>query len=493
MDSLPLKLYTAAQMRELDRRATAALGIASSELMTRAGAAAFALLRQSWPDARRIVVACGPGNNGGDGYVLARLARASGCDVLATSVSDIARANGDARHALEGFTAAGGEVHPWNDSLLRDADLIVDALFGTGLSRAVEGAAAECIRAINRSTAPVLALDIPSGLHADSGLAVGDAAVADATIAFVGLKLGFYLGAGQDHTGRIHFDALGAPAATFDAPPAAAMRISERELRSALPPRRRTSHKGAYGRVLVIGGGRGMAGAVRMAGEAALRVGAGLVTIATRAENVAAIVSARPEIICRGVERREELNALVEESDVLALGPGLGKDGWAQEMFAATIESAKPAVIDADGLNLLALHPRSSAHRILTPHPGEAGRLLGWTSAQVQADRLGAARALAERYGGVIVLKGAGTIVMRSHSIPAFCDRGNPGMASPGMGDVLTGVIAGILAQGASGDVAARVGVLVHAMAGDLAARRGERGLLATDLFEHLAACIKPL
>lgn len=492
MDSLPLSIYSAQQLRALDQRATATLGVPSFELMRRAGAAALTVLRKRWPDARRIVIACGPGNNGGDGYVLARLARAAGFDVVATSISDIARTEGDARAALTDFTGAGGEVHPWSAQRLDGADVIVDALFGIGLSRPIQGAGADCIRAINRAAAPVLALDIPSGLHADNGAVLDEAVVADATLAFIGLKLGFYVGAGQDHAGCIQYDALGAPTSVCDAMAPTAVRISEREVPLAFPPRSRISHKGANGRVLVIGGGREMGGAARLAGEAALRVGAGLVTVASHPGNVAAIVSARPELICRGIERSDELSALIDQADVLALGPGLGKDDWAQRVFASAIDSTKPMVVDADALNLLALHPRSHAHWILTPHPGEAGRLLGWTSAQIQADRLGAARALVERYGGVTVLKGAGTIIATRDSAPTICDRGNPGMASAGMGDVLTGVIAGTIAQGATPATAARIGVLVHAMAGDRAAHRGERGLLASDLFEHIAACVNP-
>jgi NAD(P)H-hydrate epimerase len=243
---------------------------------------------------------------------------------------------------------------------------------------------------------------------------------------------------------------------------------------------------------LVIGGNIGMPGAARMAGEAALRAGAGLVTVATRSENVAAIVGPRPELMCRGIANAEELTALIARADVLALGPGLGQDEWAQMMFATALTSARRTVIDADALNLLARAPRKSPHWILTPHPGEAARLLNKTTADVQRDRLGAAREIAARYGGVVALKGAGTLVVSADHLPAICDRGNPGMASPGMGDVLTGVIAGVVAQSSDLAAAARVGVLVHALAGDMAARRGERGLLATDLFVHIPTCVNP-
>jgi NAD(P)H-hydrate epimerase len=329
-------------------------------------------------------------------------------------------------------------------------------------------------------------------LHADTGEVLGCAVRAARTLAFIGLKLGFYLGEGPNHAGVVMFDPLALPPQALAHVDAAATRIDESAIAELLPPRRRTANKGQQGSVLVIGGNLGMAGAARMAGEAALRAGAGLVTVATRNENVPAIIGARPELMCRGVASAEELAALIARADVIALGPGLGQDAWAKTMFDAALGSDRRAVVDADALNLLSLAPRTNEHWILTPHPGEAARLLGKTTVEVQRDRLGAARAIAQRYGGTVVLKGAGTLVVTDDARPAICDRGNPGMASPGMGDVLTGVIAGIVAQTTNLAAAARVGVLVHALAGDMAARRGERGLLATDLFEYLPACVNP-
>jgi ADP-dependent NAD(P)H-hydrate dehydratase / NAD(P)H-hydrate epimerase len=492
MISLPLAVHSAAQMRALDRHAIEILKIPSYTLMTRAGAAALAAVRSGWPLAKRLVVVCGPGNNGGDGYVLARLARERQYDVAVIAVTDPAQLKGDARRAYDDFRASGGEAHSWNEQLLQGADVIADAILGTGLTRTVDGAMADRIGAVNASAAPVLALDIPSGLHADTGHALGAAIVADRTMTFIGLKLGFYLGVGPDHTGDVLFDGLGVPPSALAFIQPTAWRIDEHAIAAALPRRRRTTHKGAQGRVLIIGGGVGMAGAARMAGEAALRVGAGLVTVATHAQNVASIVGARPELICRGVERVEDLQPLLERADVVAVGPGLGQDEWARTLFDAALSINRPTVIDADGLNLLAQRPRGSQQWILTPHPGEAARLLEATTEEIQADRLGSARAIVERYLGTVVLKGAGTIVASGCAAPFICDRGNPGMATAGMGDVLTGVIAGVAGQTSDMISAAKAGVLVHALAGDLAARRGERGLLASDLFEHLPACVNP-
>jgi NAD(P)H-hydrate epimerase len=492
MSSLPVAVHTADQVRALDRHAIDDLRVPSYTLMTRAGEAALRVLRSCWPSAQHVAIVCGPGNNGGDGYVLARLARAQGLETLAIGLQEPARLQGDARRAHDDFVAAGGSVVGWSADALRGADVVVDAIFGVGLSRPIEGVAAEAIAAINDSGKPVLALDIPSGLHADTGEILGVAVRAVRTLAFIGLKLGFYLGDGPNCTGIVMWDGLELPKEALAHGDAAATRIDESAIAGLLPPRRRTAHKGQQGSVLVIGGNIGMAGAARMAGEAALRAGAGLVTVATRNENVPAIVGPRPELMCRGVASAAELTALIDRADVIALGPGLGQDEWSKTMFETAMTADRRAVVDADALNLLAQAPRRNEQWILTPHPGEAARLLGRTAGEVQRDRLGTARDIVQRYGGTIVLKGAGTLVVTDGALPAICDRGNPGMASPGMGDVLTGVIAGIVAQTTDLAAAARVGVLVHALAGDMAARRGERGLLATDLFAHLPTCVNP-
>lgn len=492
MSTLPVAVHTAAQVRALDRHAIDELHISSYALMTRAGEAALGALRSCWPSVQRVAVVCGPGNNGGDGYVLARLARAQRLEVVAISLHEPGRLEGDARRAHDDFVAAGGTVGAWRADCLHGADVVVDAIFGVGLSRPIAGVAAQAVAAINGCAAHVLALDIPSGLHADTGEILGTAVHAERTLTFLGLKLGFYLGEGPNCVGVIMFDGLELPAQAFAHADAAAALIDEAAIAELLPRRRRTAHKGQQGSVLVIGGNIGMAGAARMTGEAALRAGAGLVTVATRSENVAAVVGARPELMCRGVSRADELTDLIEHADVIALGPGLGKDDWARAMFETALGSDRRAVVDADALTLLAQSPRTNANWILTPHPGEAARLLGKTATEVQRDRLGAAREIAARYGGVVVLKGAGTLVVSDDGLPAICDRGNPGMASAGMGDVLTGVIAGIVAQKAELAAAARVGVLVHALAGDMAARRGERGLLATDLLAYLPTCVNP-
>jgi NAD(P)H-hydrate epimerase len=257
-----------------------------------------------------------------------------------------------------------------------------------------------------------------------------------------------------------------------------------------LPRRRRTAHKGEFGHVLIVGGGPGMAGAARLCGEACLRSGAGLVTVATRAAHALAINAARPELMCHGVEEARALRALIERANVVAIGPGLGRDEWARAMLGAVLDCGRPLVVDADALNLLAEAPRQHDGWILTPHPGEAARLLGLETRAVQDDRLAALARLTERYGGVIVLKGSGTLIGTAGQIPALCDRGNPGMATAGMGDVLTGAIAALRAQLSNAWDAARAAVLAHALAGDAAAQSGERGLIASDVIARLPACL---
>jgi NAD(P)H-hydrate epimerase len=370
------------------------------------------------------------------------------------------------------------------------ADVIVDALFGIGLSRALDARSCGIIEAINDSRRPVLSLDLPSGLNGTTGAIWGACVRADCTIGFVGMKVGCYLGVAPDFVGTLAFDALGLPA---DLPIAAiANRLDSDELQRLLPRRSKLSHKGMNGHLLVVGGGKGMAGAARLAAEAALRVGAGLVTVATCPESAAVIASGRAELMVRAVESQAALQPLIERADVIAIGPGLGQDPWAQELFTAVTASQKPLVVDADALNLLALNVKQRGDWILTPHPGEAGRLLGMSTEFIQRDRLANVSLLAQRFDAVAVLKGACSWVASPDRSPVVCDRGNPGMAAGGMGDVLTGVIGALASQGLGLWDAARAGVFLHALAGDAAAADGERGMMASDLFPHLRRAANP-
>jgi NAD(P)H-hydrate epimerase len=492
----PTAIYTAAQVRALDAWEIDKRGVLSFTLMTRAAEGALKVLRARWPQARRLAVVCGAGNNGGDGYVLARLARAAGLEALVLAAAPPDKLRGDARRAEEEWLATGGSAHPFAADALSGSDVIVDALLGIGLTGAPRPETLAVIRAINAAKRPVLALDIPSGVDADSG-AVHEAAVnAEVTVTFVALKSGLFLGAGAEHAGVVLLEDLGVVAPPVPQFTPLLQRIDESELAMSLPRRPRDSHKGSNGRVLIAGGGVGMPGALALAGVAALRVGAGLVTVAGAAENLVSVTAGRPELIYLPVSSHSSLDSAMAAADVIAIGPGLGQGEWAQRLWAAVLTAGKPTIADADALNLLAQKPvRLPASWVITPHPGEAARLLGTGIAEVQADRLGAARELHGRFGAVVVLKGAGSLVATGAAEVteiAICERGNPGMATAGMGDVLTGVIAGLCAQSGDSARAARIGVLVHALAGDAAAQGGQRGLIARDVIAELRGWVNP-
>jgi NAD(P)H-hydrate epimerase len=489
MDALPAEVYSAASVRAMDRHAIERAGIPGYTLMERAGAAALDAIRRRWPGARTLAILCGAGNNAGDGYVVARLARAAGFVTRVAALTDPSRLAGDAARACADFTASGGRVGAFDPATLDGADVAVDALLGIGIDRPVEGAYRACIERVNRSGVPAFALDIPSGLDADGGHVTGAAIHAACTLGFVALKSGYYLGEAPDYVGALELAGLDVPEAIRAGEAPVLRRIEPALAGAALPARQRTAHKGDNGRVLLIGG-YAMAGAARLAGEAALRTGAGLVTIATGAEAVAPIVEARPELIARAVASPEELGALGRAADAIAVGPGLGTDDRARAAFEAAASIGRPLVVDADALTLLAAAPRRRTDWILTPHPGEAGRLLASDAAAVQRDRRGAVRAIAERYGGCCVLKGARTLVQAPDGVPYVCDRGNPGMATAGSGDVLTGIVAALLAGGAPPALAAPAAVWLHAMAGDRASSRGERGVIAGDLIAELKAVV---
>ncbi|MEO7148979.1 MAG: NAD(P)H-hydrate dehydratase [Rhodanobacteraceae bacterium] len=474
-------LYTAEQVRTLDRAAID--GIPGIELMERAASAAFVNLRKRWPQAQSFCVLSGPGNNGGDGFLLAGLAREAGMQVNVIALND--ESHGDAMRARARCEQA--DVPIARSTEVPQAEVYIDALFGSGLNRAPNGDAARLIEFLNAQRKPVLALDVPSGLSSDTGVAFKPCVRATATVCFVGWKRGLFTAQGVDQCGALELATLGLPASLFAQHAPDARLLTPR----ALPRRPRDSHKGKYGHVLAIGGDHGAGGSIRLTSEAALRVGAGLVSVATREAHVGALLTACPELMPQGVHVPRNLGPLLEHASVIALGPGLGKEDWGRRLWQAALDANKPTVLDADGLNLLADNARALPQNIvMTPHPGEAARLLGCKTTEIQDDRFATARAIAKQHNAVVVLKGAGSVIAKPAGEISVCPWGNPGMASGGMGDCLTGVIAGLLSQGLSTWQAACMGVGIHARAGDLAARAGERGLLATDLFPYLRALV---
>ncbi len=483
MTALRCPLHAPDTVRALEAAACRAGGFASFELMRRAGAAAFRYLREHWPAARRIAVVSGTGNNGGDGYVLAALARDAGLEVAVLQVGAPAE-KGDARQAWQALEVAGVPV-AHDAGVLSQVELIVDALFGIGLNRVLEGEVRAVISCINAQALPVLSLDIPSGLHALTGAVMGEAVRASATVTFIAHKPGLHTGAARAHTGAITLADLGVSANDVSKQPPFAELVHWGNFSTLRHPRSPVAHKGDAGHVLVIGGGEGMGGAARLAAEAALRTGAGLVSAAIAASSLPAVMAGRSEIMAHAVTSAIELRPLLQRASVIAVGPGLGQTAWARSLWAVVRDAGLPLVVDADALNLLAADPEPGPDWVLTPHPGEAARLLATDTAAIARDRFASAAALRARHGGVVVLKGAGTVVCSAAGTTVVAG-GNPGMASGGMGDVLTGVIAAMLARGLAAPEAAVAGAALHAAAGDEAARAGARGMLASDLMPCL-------
>lgn len=476
--SWPLSLHDAAQVRALDARLMAA-GTPGAVLMQRAAQAAWRALRRRWPQVRKLCVLAGPGNNAGDGYLLAVLARRAGWDVQVYSLADPARLRDAAAQAYAEACAQGVQVQPWHAEAVLDG-LLVDAMLGTGLAGELREPYATAVARINASGLPCLALDIPSGLCADTGRLWGAAVRADLTVTFIALKLGLFTGAGPDQVGELCFADLQADAALCAAAPAMAQRLTAGNLQR-LPARPRTTHKGRCGRLLVVGGERGYGGAALLAAQSGLRGGAGMVSLATREEHVAGALARCPELMVRGLLSSGQLLALLPGHDVLVVGPGLGQGAWGRSLLTAAAQFEGAQVWDADALNLLAAgRVQIRAGAVLTPHPGEAARLLGCSLAEVQDDRPAAALRLAQRYQAVVVLKGAGSLVTDGHTL-CLCEHGHPAMAGPGLGDVLAGLIGALLAQGLAALPASELAVWLHARAGERLGQAG-RGLLASEL-----------
>lgn len=478
----PVNLYRPEQIKALEQFVIQRGIISGFELMSRAGAAVFECLRERYPMVQNIAVFCGAGNNAGDGYIVAALALQVDLTVCVYSVADTANLKGDARMAYEQYLQAGGEIKPFITNEIIAAELCVDALFGTGLSRPITGLFAQAIEAINRRAAAVIAVDTPSGLDSDTGNVFGCAVEADMTVTLIGLKQGLFTGFAAQYVGEIVCASLNLPTEAWKIVTPSAQCV----LSQTLPPRSRYAHKGHFGHVLIIGGDLGYSGAARLAGMAALRVGSGLVSIATHPENAAEMNITYPELMCHGVHDAAQLAPLLTKASVIVIGTGLGQSDWAKMLFQAALTIDKPLIVDADGLNLLAQTPYKKANWILTPHVGEAARLLNVSTHDIQANRFDAVQALQQQYGGVAILKGAGTLIATNTTL-AISNTGNAGMASGGMGDVLSGVIAGLVAQGLTLQNAAEQGVYGHGLAADNAAKiEGERGLLASDLLLHL-------
>lgn len=486
VSQLDNSLFNTAQIRACEQQVPFLYNLNEFQLMVQAGTEAFSFMLRKFPQVRHIAVFCGAGNNAGDGYVVARLAHLQGLKVTVYQCKVLEDLPDAAHQAAIEAQAAGVDLLWIDEPLESEVELIVDALLGIGLKGAVHGVIATAIQQINASNVPILSLDIPSGLNADTGQVVHLGVRATMTFSFIGLKVGMYTLDGPDYCGDIYCHHLRLEAYLSSVTPAVQL-LHPRVLSLPLPKRKRNSHKGEFGHILIIGGGAGMPGAVALAAKSALRTGAGAVTIATLPQHVAALLPLIPEAMIWGVEHPKELKPLLEKASFCVIGPGLGTSEWAKNLFLAAISSQLPMVIDASALHLLAQSPQMDDNWVLTPHPGEAATLLACTKELIQADRMHTAAMIQQQYGGVVVLKGVGTIIQTLEQSVFICPKGNPGMASAGMGDVLSGIIAGLGAQGLSLSDAAMLGVWSHAVAADLiAAQCGERGLLASDLCNQL-------
>jgi NAD(P)H-hydrate epimerase len=494
-DELPDALYSAAQVRALDASLIAA-GTPGFELMQRAARATWRALVRQWPTANELSVLAGHGNNAGDGYLVAVLARRAGWSVRVLAVADPQGLQGDAALAHAEAVSEGVAIESWGvRPELRG--IVLDALLGTGLTGEVREPYASVIAAINTSGLPVAAVDIPSGLCADTGRVLGCAVRADLTVTFIGLKTGLFTGDAADVVGELVFNDLHADPQLLEGAPTSARRLTAGNL-PRLAARAPTSHKGRFGHVLLIGGDRGLGGAILLSAQSALRSGAGMVSVATRSEHVAAALARTPEAMVLGTSSANQLMALLQKVSVLVVGPGLGQAAWGRSLLSAAANAPLPQVWDADALNLLAEERVSLPEGcVITPHPGEAARLLGIGTADVQADRPAAARALSEKYTAVVVLKGAGSLIAHPDGRLALCHQGHPAMATAGLGDVLAGLLGALLAQGMAPFDAACLAVWLHANAGERQGKSG-RGLAASDLIpairqllEELAPCLK--
>lgn len=514
-----MNIVTGTQMQALDRRTITEAQIPALVLMERAGAGVAAFLQDRFGPLRgkTVTILCGKGNNGGDGFVVARLLRQRHVKVTVLLLAPVPDLSRDAAVMYRRWLRVAGKSasksfrsSDLTGPILASSDLVIDALLGTGLSTEVTGVYRDAIELMNRSGRPVIAVDMPSGIHADNGALLGQAVRATATVTFGLPKLGLYLGAGIDHAGAIHVIDIGIPAAYIDAIDSRIIVLTKELVAKALPARPASSHKGTFGHAGILAGSVGKTGAAALAARAALRMGTGLVTVATpssvndvlEAKLLEAMTLPLPETKARSLARSglDRVLAFMRARTAIAVGPGISTHPETVELVQSLMKHLdRPSVLDADALNALAsrasLLTECKIPPILTPHPGEMARLeVDATSQTVNADRIGTARRFARERGVFVVLKGARTVIARPDGLLAICPTGNPGMATAGTGDVLTGMVVGLLAQGIPAWEAACAATYLHGSAGDLAAQQlGQAGMLASDLIAHIPYALQAI
>jgi ADP-dependent NAD(P)H-hydrate dehydratase / NAD(P)H-hydrate epimerase len=504
--SLAHKIVSSEQVRSIEPEAALLAKCSMFELMQRAGKAAFKILLQEWPKAQKVLVVAGNGNNAGHGYVLAKLAKQHGLDVSVTCQQPTRELNGDAKQAQSKWQEVAGETLAFSELDYAQFDVLVDALLGTGVTGEVSQTFQEVIQKINQTGIPVLSIDLPSGMQANTGQPLPIAVKADVTVTFVAIKPGLVTGIGKEFCGKLCYADLVVGNEFFSIAQGEVQLVNWSMLQP-LQPRPKHGNKGTFGKLLCIGGNQGMAGAIRLSAESALRCGVGLVKVYCHESSNLSISAGRPEIMLAN----KDIDAALSWCSCIVVGPGLGQDDWSQQQFSRLLahlkHSPKPLVIDADGLNILAVMADDVAVRdtlanlpalVFTPHPGEASRLLNCDISKIESDRYLATKNISQKYQSACVLKEAGSIIqsadLHEASVPWVCEGGNPGMATAGMGDLLTGVIGAFLAQGFTSQKAAVYGVCAHAEAGDrVAIQYGQRGMIASDLLQPLRAIVNGL
>lgn len=483
---LPQVVYSAKQVLANELMAATQAQLSLSELMNRAGLAVFQLLMDLYGDDKRYLVLTGKGNNAGDGFVVAS-ALLKVASVTVHCVEDPQLLQGDARAAFTDYQQQGGS-YSVQAPILTDYDVIIDALFGAGFHGQLPSRYQLLIEAVNQAKVKRLSIDVPSGVNANTGEVSAGAFCADACLSFIGLKAGLLTGKARQYVGQLYFDGLGVDHHFNQLVSPLAEYMSAQQLLALRPQRQLASYKNMCGHLLVIGGGQGMGGAARLAAEAGLRAGAGLVTVATHPDNALAVLQGRYELMVQGISQVTQLDELISRATCIVLGPGLGQSIWAKSIFEHVLMvNQLPIVIDADALNLLSQTstPFDLSQAVLTPHSGEAGRLLNCSNTQIEQDRLAAIQALVSQYQATIVLKGPGSLIANQQQLN-INHSGCGAMASAGMGDLLSGIIGALIAQGLSQFDAACLAVYIHGLAGEEAAKEGELGLIASDLLKPI-------
>ncbi len=482
-------LYNRQQVYQLDQLAMSEDGQSSEQLMGKAASAVWRSIQSRWPSIKHVVIFAGCGNNGGDAFAVASLAKKSGVKVELITMGDLSMQSAESRLFRESWEQDEGVTQQWSGNC-PDCDLIIDGLLGIGLSRGLDDTWSSLIKNITSKKAVRVSIDIPSGLNADTGMAMPIAIEADLTVTFIGRKIGLYLADAPDYCGEIVFDDLGLSTASAAQQPVNYQLLEQQDIK--LPePRKNNSYKNQFGHVVVIGGGPTMSGATRLAGLAALRCGAGLVSLCVHPDNVTVAASDHAELM---VSDWNALDDMLELASVIAVGPGLGNSPQAKEILQKLSTIDKPMVVDADALQPWFLNALSSQYCVITPHPGEASSLLESSTQQIQQDRVAAMLKLNEHWPVVGVLKGAGSLVRQQHGMLKLCSHGHSGMATAGMGDVLSGFIAAYLAQGLSPENAAQTGVLAHALAAEHYAKEHDSAsLIASDVIDRVSLVVREI